>query len=103
MNLRTPFSALAILLAVSVPALAEDLDGGTLTCAEYNAMDAAGKNAAMGAVRVFATESANAAEAGTVAQMSGNDDEAYMGRMDASCVDDAVGATAVIKAMQTTN
>jgi hypothetical protein len=102
MNMRTPFAALAILMAVGAPALAQDVNGGTLTCAEYNAMDAAGKNIAMGAIRVFAQESTNAAEAGMVAQMSTDDDVAYMGRMDASCID-AVGTTTVIAAMQTTN
>lgn len=102
MNMRTPFFALATLLAVSAPAFAQQLDGGTLTCAEYNAMDAAGKNAAMGAIRAFAIESANAAEVGMVAQMNTDDDPTYMGRMDASCID-AVGTTTVIQAMQTTN
>jgi hypothetical protein len=102
MNMRTPFAALAILMTVSAPALAQQLDGGALTCAEYNAMDAAGKNIAMGAIRAFAKESVNAEASGMVAQMDTDDDVAYMGRMDASCID-AVGTTAVIDAMQTTN
>lgn len=102
MNNRTPFAALAILLAVSAPALAQQIDGGALTCAEYNAMNAADKNASMNAVRGFAIESVNAEAAGTVAQMSGDDDVAFMGKMDASCID-AVGTTPVIAAMQTTN
>lgn len=102
MNLRTSFAALAILLAVGAPAAAQDIDGGTLTCAEYNAMDAAGKNLAMGAIRAFAKESVNASAAGIVAQMDDDTDTTYMGRMDASCLDE-LGTTPVIKAMQTTN
>jgi len=99
MDMRFPLAGLAFLLAASAPALAQDMTGGTLTCAEYAAMDAAGKNKAMGAVRVFARESVNAAEAGTVAQMVDLTDEEFMGRMDAACVA-ADGATTVLQAMQ---
>lgn len=102
MDMRIPLITISFLMTAGAPALAQQLDGGTLTCGEYVAMDAAGKNAAMGAIRAFAKESVNASAAGMVAQMSDDDDVAYMGRMDASCID-AVGTTAVIAAMQTTN
>lgn len=102
MNLRTSFAAFAIVLAVGAPAVAQEIDGGMLTCAEYTAMDAAGKNIAMNAVRNFALESSNASAAGTVAQTDQLTDEEFMGRMDASCVDE-MGTMAVIGAMQTTN
>jgi len=102
MNMRTPFAALAILMAVGAPALAQDVNGGTLTCAEFKAMDAAGKNIAMNAVRNFARESVNASAAGTVAQMDSDTDDTYMGRMVASCLNE-MGTTPVIAAMQTTN
>ncbi len=102
MDMRIPLFGVAFLMTAGAPALAQDVDGGKLTCTEYVAMDAAGKNIAMGAIRAFAKESVNATAAGMVAQMDGDDDVAFMGRMDASCID-AVGTTAVIDAMQTTN
>jgi hypothetical protein len=102
MDMRIPLIAISFLMALGAPATAQQLDGGALTCAEYNAMNAADKNAAMGAIRAFAKESVNATAAGMVAQMDTDDDVAYMGRMDASCIN-AVGTKTVIDAMQTTN
>lgn len=102
MNMRTPFAALAILMAVSAPALAQQIDGGALTCAQFVGMNAADKNASLNAVRGFARESINASAAGTVAQSDQLTDAEFMARMDASCLDE-LGTTAVIDAMQTTN
>jgi hypothetical protein len=99
MNKLFAASGLALLVAAGSPVLAQDINGGTLTCAEYNALDAAGKNLAMGAVRLFAQESVNAAEAGTVAQMTSETDEVFMGRMDQACVA-ADGTSTVIAAMR---
>jgi hypothetical protein len=99
MNLRTPFAALIILMAASAPTLAQQLDGGELTCAEFVGMNAADKNAGMGAVRGFARESVNATAAGTVAQTDQLTDDEFMGRMDAACIDAAPGKT-IIDAMR---
>lgn len=99
MDMRIPLFGIAFLMTAGAPALAQQLDGGALTCAEFVAMNAGDKNAAMGAVRGFVKESVNASASGTVAQTDQLNDNEFMARMDGACIEAAAGTT-IIAAMR---
>jgi hypothetical protein len=88
MNVRMMTAGMIIAGAMASPGWAHlvDFDGGTLTCQEFLAGNAADKNVAMGAVRVFIKESANHEAAGAAALAADLEDEELMGRLDQGCV-----------------
>jgi hypothetical protein len=86
MNKLFAASGVALLVVAGSPLVAQDIDGGTITCAEYTDADAATKIQAVGAVRVFIKESANSEAAGAAALAGDLTDEELMGRVDQGCV-----------------
>jgi hypothetical protein len=94
--MKTAFGLTGLILAagLSMPAMAQQIDAGLLTCEAYLAMDAAGKTEATNAVTTYVKDAANASTTAAAAELiNGMDDTAVQQALDAACVGAVPGIT----------
>jgi hypothetical protein len=79
---------------LGMPALAQQIDAGTLTCEAFLAMDAGGKAEATNAVTSYVSDAANAGTTAAAAEViKGMDEMATQQAIDAACGGAAPGMT----------
>ena len=79
---------------LALPAAAQQIDAGALTCEAFLAMDAGGKAEATNAVTTYVADAANADTTAAAAEViSGMDDMETQRAIDAACVGAAPGMT----------
>ena len=94
--MKTAFGLTGLVLAagLSMPAMAQQIDAGMLTCETYLAMDAAGKAEATNAVTSYVNDAANASTTAAAAEViTGMDEVAVQQALDAACAGAAAGTT----------
>jgi hypothetical protein len=94
--MKTAFGLTCLVLAagLSMPAMAQQIDAGLLTCEVYLAMDAAGKAEATNAVTSFVKDAANASTTAAAAEgINGMDEMAVQQAINSACVGAAAGIT----------
>jgi hypothetical protein len=94
--MKAAFALTGLILAagLSMPAMAQQIDAGMLTCEAYLAMDAAGKTESTNAVMTYVNDAANSTTTAAAAEIiKGMDDIAVQQAIDSVCVGAAVGIT----------
>lgn len=94
--MKAAFALTGLILAagLSMPAMAQQIDAGLLTCDAYLAMDAAGKTESTNAVMTYVNDAANAMTTAAAAEIiKGMDDIAVQQAIDSACVGAVAGIT----------
>ena len=95
-TMKAAFALTGLILAagLSMPAMAQQINAGMLTCEAYLAMDAAGKTESTNAVMTYVNDAANASTTAAAAEIiKGMDDIAVQQAIDAACAGAAAGIT----------
>ena len=95
-TMKAAFALTGLILAagLSMPAMAQQIDAGLLTCEAYLAMDAAGKTESTNAVMTYVNDAANASTTAAAAEViTGMDEVAVQQALDAACAGAAAGTT----------
>jgi hypothetical protein len=94
--MKAAFGLTGLVLAagLSMPAMAQQIDAGMLTCEAYLAMDAAGKTEATNAVTSYVKDAANALTTAAAAELiKAMDDITVQQAIDSACVGAVPGIT----------